>query len=118
MYSQQDFESVKEQLKTAIVEGKVTCHRCSHPLSGADIKQIDLFNQRIIYKCPDMNCGNHDRNGYRSFRALEITVPSMLAPTDLSDVVAPEPPTPETVEWDEGDDEITVDDINDPDSEE
>lgn len=99
MFSEQDFASVTMQLKEKIVAGKITCHRCHYPLSGKDITQIDLFNARLVYKCPNESCDNHDHTGYRTFRGLDISIPSISAPAELADVVAPAPPRPEEVSW-------------------
>ena len=132
MYTAADFDSIKEQLKTVISEGKATCHKCHMPFGGADVQQIDLINSRVIYRCPNVGCSNHTKTGYRSFKAMGLMIPSIAPPADLVEVQAPEPQTPESVEWDEGEETI-VDlgsdsddesvgsmeiDINDPDSEE
>ncbi len=117
MYTQEDFRAVTDQIKVKVSEGKVTCHRCKFPLNGENISQIDLFNARVLYKCPNDGCENNTRTGYRSFRAIDVTIPTLKAPTDLASVQAPAPPQPEEVNWSDESDEVELD-INDPDSEE
>lgn len=98
--------AVVEQLKTKISGGAFTCHRCHMPLGGAQVTQIDLFNGRVVYKCSNVECDNHNKSGYRTFRALNIDVPAMNAPTELASIAAPAPPRPEEVSWSSGDDEM------------
>ena len=102
MFTQQDMAAVVEQLKTAIAAGKFTCHRCHMPLGGASVTQIDLFNGRVVYKCSNVECDNHNKPGYRTLRAMNIDVPGMKAPADLAAIAAPAPPRPEEVSWSDG----------------
>ena len=99
MYSQEDFQNVVNQLKTKIAEGKVTCFKCHFPVGGEGIKQIDMINARITYLCNNHLCENKSKSGFRSFKALDIVVPSIAPPAELSSIVAPAPPRPEEVPW-------------------
>lgn len=99
MYSQEDFNAIVEQLKAKIVDGKVVCFKCHFPVGGVGIKQIDMINARITYVCPNHLCDNSRKSGFRSFKALELTVPSIAPPTDLTSIDAPAPPKPEEVRW-------------------
>jgi hypothetical protein len=109
MFSEQDKSAVIEQLKAIIVAGKFTCHRCHYPLGGTAITQIDLFNGRVVYKCANPDCDNHNKSGYRTFRAMNIDVPAMNAPAELASIAAPAPPRPEEVHWSDGSDESVLD---------
>lgn len=109
MFSQADMDAVIGQLKAAIVAGKFTCHRCHIPLGGAAVTQIDLFNGRVVYKCTNEACDNHNRSGYRTLRALNIDVPGMKAPADLTSVAAPAPPRAEEVSWSDGSETTILD---------
>jgi hypothetical protein len=51
------------------------------------------------------------KTGYRSLKAVEIVIPSILPPADLIETKAPEPPRPEEVEW-QGDDEPDFDQLS------
>ena len=98
-FSTEDVAAVKAQLKEMIVSGKITCFKCHFPVDGVNIQQIDMVQSRVLYKCGNDRCDNHDRAGYRSFRALGITIPSMKPDTDFAAIKAPAPPQPEQVQW-------------------
>jgi hypothetical protein len=115
MYSQDDFDSVVNQLKTKIVDGKITCFKCHFPVGGSGIKQIDMINARITYSCSNQLCDNSRKSGFRSFKALDIVVPSIAAPSDLLETVAPAPPRPEEVQWSSEDGLLPDADVDDDD---
>jgi hypothetical protein len=94
---------VVEQLREIIPSGKLCCAKCFHPLGGKDITFVNVDGQKVEYRCPNENCDNHSKIGYRTFRGLKIVLPAREVPDDLADVEAPAPPAPEEVDVEDTD---------------